>query len=462
MTAGGLIQIITASGEQDRYLTANPEITFFKAVYKRHTNFSIETIEEVFYNSEGFGRQARCIIPRKGDLISNMMLYIKLGSLNPKFHNQMQKNINTQHDNTKSIINRDGEIYNKCACINCLTKNGKDKLEYGWVNSLGHALAKSITIEIGGQRINKQYGEWYEIWSELTLTEEQRLTYYEMIGKVDQKSFKSTTFTGPMELFIPLNLWFCRHKGLALPIMGLFYHHVELIVDFRSFDELWVTNKKNAQPPKIPSMQCQIYIDYVYLDTDERRAFYQESNIYLIEQLQCIDNCNALGSSATIILDQLNHPCKELVWVLQRNDVTCKPDGLYDGTRYPKGNDWFNYSPFTVPSTTIKEETFSSAKITLNGIDRFREKPAKYFRLCHPYLYHTRGPSKYIYVYSFGFCPEDLQPQGQMNFSRISNAALFLKMKSRRPFSEFTVRTYATNYNVLIITAGMGSLLFNN
>lgn len=427
MTAGGLIQIV-AVGEQDRYLTFDPSFTYFKAVYRKHTNFAIETIEEVFYNSGGFGKQARCVIPRRGDLVSNILLYIKLGSLNSEF----------------MISN--------------------NYIDYGWVNSLGHALIKSVSIEIGGQRIDKQYGEWFEIWSELTLAEEQKNTYYEMIGKVDQKFYKVSTFPGEMELLIPLQFWFCRHYGLALPIMSLFYHHVELIVEFRDFDELWVSNKEisNNHTLKPPEFESLIYIDYVYLDVDERRNFYEESNIYLIEQLQCIDNCNAIGSHVNVNLDYLNHPVKELIWILQRTDVTGKPQGLFPNSYYPIGNDWFNYSTLQIPNTKFKEETFKKAKITFNGVDRFREKPAKYFRLYNPYRYHTRGPENYIYVYSFGLYPEELQPSGTMNFSRLSDSRLSIKFDNNRDFTDYVVRVYAINYNVLIISTGLGGLLFIN
>lgn len=464
MTAGGLIQIVTATGEQDRYLTWDPNFSYFNATYRRHTNFSTETIEEVYYNSEGFGKQARCIIPRKGDLITNMVLYVKLGSLNPEFSSKLNKNRSTVHKNNTRIIKNGCITYNKCTCTQCLYEEYQKELTYGWTNALGHALIKSVCIEIGGQRIDRQYGEWFEIWSELTLTGPHRDTYFEMIGKVDNESFRATTFSGEMELYIPLQFWFCRHYGLALPIMSLFYHHVELVVDFRSFNELWVSNKKDVCSPTVPEFKSQIYIDYVYLDIDERKAFYERSNTYLIEQLQCIDSCNILGRTFNMALDNLNHPVKELIWIFQRNDVVGPSDGLYTGTMYPKGNDWFNFSTRQVPifKAQMKEDAFKYAKITFNGTDRFREKSARYFRLYHPYRYHTRGPFNFIYLYSFSLHPENLNPSGQMNFSRVSNSNLHIQMNNKLSHVEYAVRLYAVNYNILVITTGMGGLLFNN
>ena len=460
MTAGGLIQLITATGEQDRYLTGNPEITFFKTVYRRHTNFSIETIEEVFYTSEDFGRQCRCIIPRNGDLITNMTLFVNIGSLNPEFYDKINKNRTVQHTPTQSRIGNNGQVItSRCECSTCLEEQFKDNLTYGWVNSLGHALIESTWIEIGGQRIDKQYGEWFEIWTELTQTQEKKAGYYQMIGKVDPTSFKATTFTGEMELYIPLNFWFCRNIGLALPIMALFYHSVELVINLRNFNELWVSNKNNISPPIKPKLEICMLIDYIYLDVVERKQFYEESQIYLIEQLQFSETCPVIGSSATIDL-YFNHPVKELVWVMQRSDVTGPPDGVYPGTNYPSGNDWFNFSTFQTRNTTIIEDTFDDGFIQFNGIDRFRRRKASYFRLYQPYNFHTRVPTKYIYVYSFGFRPEDFNPTGQMNFSRIDNAKLSLFMKKRRAFTDYNVRVYATNYNILVISAGMGGILF--
>jgi Large eukaryotic DNA virus major capsid protein/Major capsid protein N-terminus len=454
MTGGGLIQIIANTGAQDIFLTSKPQITFFRTVYLRHTNFSIETIDEVFYNSEGFGKQCRCLLPRFGDLISGITLHIHLGSLNEEYLSKLDKGRSIEHRQTD-------EDSNICACKSCIDSLYKDRLIFGWANAIGHVLLKSMAIEIGGARIDKQYGEWLEIWSELTGSEEKKLGYYQMIGKVDPPSFTATTFKGSLELYVPLKFWFCRNYALALPIMGLCYHPVELIVDFRKFNECWVSNMFPSEPPKVPSFKANINIDYIYLDVDERKAFYLESQTYIIDQLQFTGDYPVLGTSGNIDF-YFNHPVKELIWVLQRNDVITPAKGVYPDTQYPIGNDWFNYSTFQTPLTTEVEDTFENAVIQFNGTDRFRHKKASFFRLYQPYLYHTRIPINYIYVYSFAILPEQIYPTGTMNFSRVDNAKLFFWMKDKRTFTNYTFRAYAVNFNILLITAGMGGIIYND
>jgi len=458
MTAGGLIQIITATGEQDLYLTGNPEITFFKTVYRRHTNFAKETYEESFYSGDGFGKSSRCFLKPLGDLISKLTLYINIGTLNPQISDRNSKPC---IKNT-SKINDDGELV-ECDCAQCKrNENDEDVLTYGWINSLGHALIQTTWLEIGGQRIDKQYGEWFEIWSELTQTEEKRAGYNQAIGKVDPESYRVGTFTDAMELYIPLNFWFCRNIGLALPVLALHYHNIELAVDFRKFNECWVSNMKNAPSPNVPDFEASVLIEYIYLDIEERKQFYEESQIYLIEQLQYSENHQTNSSSVPINL-YFNHPVKELVWVLQRNDVTGPPNGVFPDTNIPIGNDWFNFSTSRCQNTSIVNDTFFQGMIQFNGVDRLKQyMMASYFRWYQPYYHHTRIPSNFIYVYSFGLRPEELNPTGQMNFSRIDSARLLLQMKNNRDYTNYNIRVYAVNYNILIISSGLGGLLFSN
>lgn len=445
MTSGALIQIV-AKGWQDLYLTCDDEMTYFKSVYHRHTNFSMETIEEQFQNGAGFGTQCRCKLPANGDLITNITLYAHMESLNPEFYEIVEKSHGVLHS-----------AYN-CACHKCIQEQYQSKLNYGWVNSLGHALIKSVWIEIGGTKIDKQYGEWLEIWSELTLTAEKLEGYNEMIGRVDTASFRATTFTGSMELYVPLQFWFCRNIGSALPILNLYYHDVELVIEFRNFNELWVSNQKGVASPCIPNFQSYLLVEYVYLDIFERKTFYEGCQVYLIEQLQTSGE-NPVTSNNVGLNLYFNHPVKELIWVLKRRDVSGKADGLWPNTNYPMGNDHFNYTSFQ-SSTHIKEDTFKSGYLQFNSIDRSRARKASYYRLYHPYYHHTRIPSKNIYVYSFGFHPERHNPSGQMNYSRVENARLILQFKDNRAYTDYILNVYGTNYNVFVVMGGLGSLLF--
>jgi hypothetical protein len=468
MVAGGLIQLVTTTGNQDAYLSYEPEISFFKTVYRRHTNFSIETVEEIFYNNANFGKIARCRLPKIGDLISNMSLYIELPSLNQQYDNLINKSIGKKHiENIEEEFNQYDEYNNRvnnCVCTDCLKSRYKQEVIYGWTNAIGHALIDCVQIEIGGKVIDRQYGEWLEIWTELTQPLDKRAGYFEMVGKVDATAFKATTNSSSMQLYVPLNFWFCRNIGLALPIMALQYHNVELAVRFREFNQCWVTNKKDAKWPKPEPLNASVLIDYVYLDVEERRQFYEETHTYLFEQVQFNGECEfPAGTNQANVDMYFNHPVKELVWVMQRKDVVGHPDGVYRGSNYPKGNDWFNYSIVGDRKCGIVKDFFDTATVQLNGWDRFDRRKAKYFRLLHPYYFHTRVPTNYIYNYSFALKPEDHQPTGSMNFSRVDNTRLNIVLGDHKLLDvDYKVRVYATNYNVLIITHGMGGKLFEN
>lgn len=460
MTGGALIQLVSATGEQDLYLTGHPEISFFNNVHVRHTNFAMETIEEPLISAAGFGQKCRCPIPRLGDLIHNMTLRIDLGSLNPEFYKKVEQNRLLEHVENGYTINEAGQYIRKvCECSSCLERQFRNNLQYGYVNSLGHALIESVAIEIAGQEIDKQYGEWMHIWAELTTPAEKFFGYRNLIKQVDVSTFTATTFSGPQELYIPLYFWFTRNPGAALPIMALTYHRVELVIDFRKFNQLWVSNNPTAPAPPIPSFDAAILTEYIYLDIEERRKFYLSSHFYLIEQLQCSGTYPAIGSSCKIDL-HFNHPVKELVWVLQRNDATLKPSGIHPSSNYPKGNDLFNYTTATDRSLDTTEESFKVGYLTLNGTYRFRQQRASYFRKYQTYYRHTRVPANNIYVYSFGLDPEDTQPSGHLNFSRVDNAVLHLEFESRRNYSSYNVRVYGLGWNYLMITSGMASLVF--
>jgi hypothetical protein len=470
MPAGGLIQLVTARGEQDLYIIGNPQISLFKTVYRRHTNFSCETVREIFGSSIGgspanFGKTTMCTLPVIGDLVTNLTLNVNLGSLNPEYDLALLNAENNEHVECDEIIGDNGQVQNNiCACQLCIEEQYKEELLFGWVNSLGHALVKSTWITIGGVVIDKQYGEWLEIWIELTQTQEKRDVYYQMIGKVDHTAYTATTFTGDMELYIPLNFWFCKNYGLALPIISLYNQQIQVYVDFRKFKELWIKNKSIDQVPKEPFFDASLLIEYVYLDVDERQQIYDESHMYLIEQVQASDDydCSALMNP---IHFYFNHPTKELIWVVQRNDVVGKPQGVFAGTNYPVGNDWFNYSSYKCRAVSKIKDPYKRAVIQFNGENRFTPMPASYFRLLQPYYRHTRGPVNYIYTYSFAIKPEEHQPTGHINLSQVDNMRLVIEMRndmSTLELSSHTARVYGTNYNILVITEGMGGLLFAN
>jgi hypothetical protein len=426
---GGLMQLV-AYGAQDIYLSGNPQITFFKVVYRRHTNFSVESIQQTFNGAANFGRKVTCTIARNGDLITRMYLQLTLPQL------------------------ADGER---------------------WCNKVGLALVKQVDIEIGGQRIDRHYGDWMHIWNELSLPFDKKMGYNEMIGHSILGIQEDGDYSGgqgaePTTLYIPLEFWFCRNAGLALPLISLQYHEVKVNVEFRELSEVshWANPIENVYSLVDASLWC----DYVYLDTDERRRFAQVSHEYLIEQLQVVEHSVPANSSSSRIDLTFNHPVKELVWVVQK-DGMINGDGSVEYDSDPLKNLWFNYasvfeqgvySPFPIESYEEGHwrNNCTSAKLQLNGHDRFAERKGSYFNLVQPFQHHTCVPlSKGINVYSFALSPEEHQPSGTCNFSRIDNAILTVG-HSNIGNATAKVRIYAVNYNVLRIQSGMGGLAYSN
>ena len=387
---GGLMQLV-AYGAQDIYLTGNPQITFFKVVYRRHTNFSMESIEQTFNGAADFGKRVTCTVSRNGDLMHRVYLQVTVPEL--------------ESDSTDT--------------------------NDSWVDWLGHALIKNVEVEIGGQRVDKHYGDWMHIWNELTQSAGKKTGYETMVGK---------TVSGKTDLYIPLEFWFCRNPGLALPLIALQYHEVKINLEFRSAAECM----SDAATTTPSLLAASLYVDYIYLDTDERRRFAQVSHEYLIEQLQFTGD-ESISSTNNKIKLNFNHPCKELVWVVQPDENVTT-------------HDLFDYTDSSGINCT------HTAKLQLNGHDRFSERFGKYFNLVQPYQHHTNVPKAGINVYSFGLKPEEHQPSGTCNMSRIDNATLQLQTTEASVSSNSSakVRVYATNYNVLRIMSGMGGLAYSN
>ena len=538
---GGLMQLV-AYGAQDVYLTGNPQITFWKVSYRRHTNFAMESIEQTFNGQADFGRRVTCTISRNGDLAYRTYLQVTLPEINQFMHT----------GNTAA-----GPVYAR------------------WLDCPGEQLVSQVEVEIGGQRIDRQYGDWMHIWNQLTLTSEQQRGYYKMIGNTTQLTYITdpsfNDVDGPCEsnaprqvcaprnalpettLYVPLQFWYCRNPGLALPLIALQYHEVKINLDIRPIDEcLWAVNSLdcsgNTTKPKVTSAYNQslvaasLYVDYVFLDTDERRRMAQNPHEYLIEQLQFTGD-ESVGSSSNKIKLNFNHPVKELVWVVQPDENVdyCSSLECNQHLFNTLGAQPFNYTdavdalpnaihsfggPTGVAATTVSyidaaglfndagandqtagagwgtgyadpnlggaaasmqnsgvsdagtfvmsetaldmhcwgENPVVTAKLQLNGQDRFSEREGTYFDLVQPYQHHTRNPDTGINVYSFALRPEEHQPSGSCNFSRIDNATLQLVLSNATVEGTKTakVRVYATNYNVLRVMSGMGGLAYSN
>ena len=419
---GGLMQLV-AYGAQDIYLTGNPQITFFKVVYRRHTNFSMESIEQTFNGSANWGKKVSCTISRNGDLIHRVYLQTTLPAVDA----------------------------------------GDDKT-FAWSEWVGHQLVKNVEVEIGGQRIDKHYGEWLHLWNELSQSPGLQDGYARMVGHSAHLTVQ-TKETAETTLYIPLQFWFCRNPGLALPLIALQYHEVKINVEFNELSKCSSSVPLGATSAG-DLKNSSLYVDYIYLDTDERRRFAQVSHEYLIEQLQFTGE-ESINSSSSKVKLNFNHPVKELVWVVQRNtashfdfsDSSADTDGATSGT--PTDTDTPLDRQFDTLRVTRSLNTVKNAKLQLNGHDRFQEREGDYFNFVQPYQHHTNVPSTGINVYSFGLKPEEHQPSGTCNFSRIDNAVLQLSMETEATAGS-KVRVYATNYNVLRIMSGMGGLAYSN
>ncbi len=411
---GGLLQLV-ATGKQDVFLTGNPQVTWFKMVYRRYTAFSIEAQRMYFDGNADFGQKISCVVPRLGDLLGSCFLVVDL----------------------PPIYLSDGT-------------------QVGYTNNIGHALIQEISILIGEQEIDKQVGEWMQIWSDLTITTSQRDGFNEMIGQID--GFPAITIKQG-QLYIPLRFWFCKNPGFYLPLLALQYHQVRINLTITPLDKLWyrigIPQPTWQIVPPVQKPSFQLWGDFVYLDVDERRRFVNTPMEYLIEQIQYTPPfpITTNAASATIKLD-FNHPCREFIWVFNRNSIVNQ-------------NEHFNWTSLGAGDTgAMPQDLMVDAVIQLDGQDRFERRPASYFRLVQPFQRHTVIPSnKFIYVYSFALRPEDIQPSGSLNASRIYNITLQItpnndlgQFQSR---GDMTCTVYATNHNVLRIIDGFGGLLFS-
>lgn len=390
---------------------------------------------------------------------------------------------------------------------------------FRWLNWLGHILVKNVEVEIGGQRIDKHYSDWLHIWNELTQTAGHQLGYANMVGNIPSLVNPVLNTSGSdikvpgQILYIPLQFWFNRNAGLALPLIALQYHEVKINLELaEKKNTYWAANKSGnnwvySDTAVVPSSlnSASLFVDYIYLDTDERRRFAQVSHEYLIEQLQFTGDESTSNSNTKVKLN-FNHPVKELIFVAQPDDNVAL-DAKF-------GAQWFNYTDALDPTftsdsaysvvdaygttglvdpsdvdrlaggmpgvaagganrvflpTTFEggDNPIATAKLQLNGHDRFSERDGRYFNLVQPYQHHENVPSRGINVYSFGLKPEEHQPSGTCNMSRIDAATLNLVLtnntvKNGNSSRTAKVRVFATNYNVLRIMSGMGGLAYSN
>jgi hypothetical protein len=528
---GGLLQLV-AYGAQDAYISGNPHITFWKTLYKRHTNFAMEAFRVNFTGAPSYGQRLVAVVNRNADLIWKTYIQIVL-------------------PDTTTV------------------STGAVKWSGDNQRRLGYQLLKKIELEIGGQIIDTHYGEWLFLWENLTSSYDESVKLDSMLGGNLGGDITSDNSCGgrPGVIYVPLQFWFNRNPGLALPLIALQYHEVRFNIYLNKATDLVSKggySSVSAAASALPQIKdMSLYIDYIYLDVDERRRFAQESHEYLIDQLQYGLPQTITSANARIDLT-LNHPVKELIWVFQ--DVR-KTDCASDVTAAVGYTQPFSY-----------DDIVDKCRLQINGQDRFDERYGDYFWKVQPYQHHSGGgfwPTRNstvatpvaaatststnatvqgstltvgagglsgtivegmlvtgtfgsyvipsgtfivdygtgaggagtyelsqvvspansaavtsstdvvffapnvgqqsfgtnnpINVYSFALKPEEHQPTGTCNFSRIDTATLVFDSITAGGQGTFpnkaypyAFRVYAVNYNILRIMSGMGGLAYSN
>lgn len=473
---GGAVMQIVSYGAQDVHLVSDPEITFFKASYQRHTNFALESVEQSFTGEASFGKRVTCNLTRTGDLVSGLTLQLSVPALDRSWFT------------INGVDLTDAQAVLDANSGSLTTTDDVAALKPSYVQSLGHAVIQDVSLEIGGQTVDKQYGLWMEILSEHTLSESKYEQFGRMVGRYPNLGQAAVAATVPQTYFVPLQFWFCRNPGLALPLASIQFHDIRVTIQFRPMEQcvIMTFGDKYAPGDVVPAVApaarsnihfeyCQLFGEYVYLDKAEREMFATKPQEYLIEQLQFNgEESVQLNTGNPTVRHEMNfsHPVKELVWVLQQSSVATP------GTGDMLKNDWFNFgqndlvtlSPDAMnglPDDLI-DNSLKAVQLQLNNYDRISPRPGNYFRLEQPYRHHTRIPKKSIYSYSFALKPEEHQPSGSINMSRMDTARLSYRLGSSKhaelsPFGSGKTATFylfAVNYNYLKVSNGMAGILY--
>ena len=434
---GGLLQLV-AYGAQDAYLIGNPQITFWKSLYKRHSNFAMEPFRINFTGQVGWGGKHTAILGRHADLLYSTYLEVVMPA--------------------GADVNNDGY-------------------------RMGYNLIKYVDLDIGGQLIDRLYSEYMFLWDCLTSSNEIGRKLFDMVG-MGENSKEVTIPTPstcsqsaprpelPTVLYVPLPFFYTRNPGCALPLIALQYHEVKINIqlnDVKFIASNFTAGALATNAIKDGPTQAAIYVDYIYLDTEERRRMAQQSHEYLIEQVQYNEDRGITTVSNRIDLT-FNHPVKELIWVVQPTSYTnCSVATAFGETRL---------KPFTYDQAAVYEQW-----IQINGQDRLDRRFGDYYNKVQMYQHHTGSANpqyrstggtqqreevnRGIYVYSFALKPEEHQPSGTCNFSRIDTATIVMTMNGGSIVIDdgdngWDVRVYATNYNILRIMNGMAGLAYSN
>lgn len=471
---GGIMQLVSV-GAQDQFILASPEISYFKLLYKRHTHFSMESVRQTFNTKPTIEQSSRniytCKINRVGDLLKDIYFAYELP-----------------------------DIFSS------------DKFRFRWIDNVSQYLIQNAAIRIDTQLIDQLWGDWMDVWNELSLTADKKECYDIMTANIDE--FNDPRLIDPYQvinnnnitytyypigfdkenpsikkrrIYLPLQFWFTKNPGLALPLIALQYQNIEITVELRAQNEIYRVyetdtgkylsplefaakypnnyvgkdnvdenldvslqrflvpmNESYVNAPSAIDIDGYLECNFIFLDEAERKTMAINSHDFLIERVNRIEQ-TGINGFATIDLT-LQNPIKELIWVARRSDMN-------------KYNNWNNFT--NNYKTAVNYNILNGAKLMWNGMERFEEKPPEYFNFIQPFQHHARCPRDGIHAYSFALYPEKIQPSGSFNASTINKIQLYVNTKLSTEY-EYDFIIYALYYNIFRVMSGSGGMVFAN
>lgn len=449
--ANGALTQLAAIGSHNAFLNVNPEVTYFKQQYRRHTNFAVAEADITFQSSVDFNRTLSATLPRNGDLLKEMY-----------FQARISRPVIPAGTITNTVT---GAFVDPAVGI------------IHWVQAVGHAMINYIEIEVGSQIIDRLYGDFLQMWERVAGKAGKYLG--EMIGQFDTVEDLRDFAADDRILYVPVPFYFARHSECALPMIALQYHEVRVRVVLRSRTQLLIGfdpgfggvadfsfgTTELGQVTGGALTDAFLTVNWVYLDVMERTINANQPHEYLITQVQFQSaEAVAAGTSSRSLAVHFNHPVLEFLWVYQEDQQVATPINrwFHYGVDHPTGK--ANYPWLTVSAPTPIVDPFTNVRLQLNGHDRIAQRDAAYFRLVQPYEHHSSIPTRFVYNYSFALDPEDHKPNGSINLSRIDNVIFLFNFNGPAGVTANAgeIRIYARSFNVVKIAGGMLALRHAN
>jgi hypothetical protein len=501
-TQGGAITQIVARGAADFHLTGAATITYWRLKHSTHTNFATEPIQQAFQNTVQFGGATATItLNRTGDLIHRQYVVVDIPGLYPK----VEAGYTTPYAYVLDGSATSGGSYMPDPETSAQLTNPLGGFYAHWVNAVGFALLKAVRLIIGGHVIDTIYAEYLYSFEELAGKPGKRLQ--DMVGKFETREQLIAYSRRPQRLYVPLPFWYSQVAGNALSLVSLAFHGVQLAVDFEELKNLIIVSNVDIKVNKTTDagadsnreladtdLKACIQTEYVYLDVAERNRFAEGMFDQLIHTVQWHQTTHANGAQAQLNL-LFNHPVMELIFMarLKANETANKwfdfsrvgpaaGSGKYTGT----GSSFPTAVAFT-PQTegtfevigdtslvslngmynlgdvvTVNADPIIEVGLKVNNLNRFAPMEGKYFRQVQPYQHHTNVPKGYIYNYSFALHPEEPNPSGALNWSRLDSVIMDLTLHADIVGHEVTILVFGRNWNVFSYVEGIGGSKFQS